>query len=383
VRRGDPRSPRRFVVTGAILALAVAAAAAAHAAPPETPGDEIYRLAKEALAKGSFETSVRLFRVLSEEPRFESDARFAFNHAQASRFAGNSGEAVFWYGRYLAASPSAPDAATVKTEIAKLAQSSPKSLRTEALKRARADWARVLADPELRRALDDCAHVRLLVRFRHRTESVAGTTYVFHARAVFFELKDEADGPSGVWVSADEPIPGPDDGPPLLMIPPGRPFRVPLSSDVGGTPVALVPPPPPGFPRDLVPAGWLAETTAELDRNGPPLLLAGASPGEVLSEVRTGRQDPLVELSKKRHEIPSVATPLAFGPRPASADSKSYAGLRVLVVEVSGKDGASQRWAAPPAAFTVVNAFGRLVPGERLAVRADGQGPSLVLLDRK
>jgi hypothetical protein len=66
-----------------------------------------------------------------------------------------------------------------------------------------------------------------------------------------------------------------------------------------------------------------------------------------------------------------------------SSDSKSYAGKRVFVVEIAGKDGGSQRWAAPPGAFSAVNAFGRLVPGERLAVRADGNGPSLALLERK
>jgi len=367
---------------GALAALVVALAASA--APPEASGDEIYRLAKEALGKGSFETAVRLFRTLGDDARFEGDARFAFNHAQASRFAGNAGEAVYWYGRYLSISPSAPDAATVRSEAAKLSASAPKSVRGEVSKRARADYARLLADPELARAIEECARVKLEVRFRRTSQQSEGTTYLFRAHAVLFELGSAADDAPFVWVSADEPVAGPDDGPPLLLVPPGRPLRLPLAGDLGGVPVLVPPPQSSRFPPDLSLSAWTMEVTAALDRNGPPLLLAAAVPGEALAEVRSGPTDGAVELSKKRRDVPAVATPLAFGPRPASPDAKSYAGQRVVVVEIAGRDGTSQRWAAPPGAFSVVNAFARLVNGpsgaERICVRPDGQGPCLIPL---
>jgi hypothetical protein len=379
----------------AALVLSLAAGAAgeiggsARAVPPnpaapESSGDEIYRLAKEALGKGSFETAVRLFRALGEDARFEGDARFAFNHAQASRFAGNAGEAVYWYGRYLSLSPSAPDAAAVRSEAAKLAASAPRSIRSEAVKRARAEYARLLADAELVRALDECTRVKLGVRFRRASQSTEGTTYLFRAHAVLFELGSESENAAFVWASADEPVTGPDDGPPLLLIPPGRPLRLPLASDLGGAPVLVSPPQPARFPPDAALRGWTIEVTAALDQNGPPLLLAAAAAGEALAEVRSGAMDAAVELSKKRREIPAVATQLAFGPRAAAPDAKSYAGQRVFVVEIPGKDGISQRWGAPPGAFSVVNAFARLVNGpagaERICVRPDGQGPFLTPL---
>jgi hypothetical protein len=194
----------------------------------------------------------------------------------------------------------------------------------------------------------------------------------------------ETDAPSAVWVSAEEPIVGPDDAPAVLLIPPGRPFRVPLASDVGPAASAFAIPASPRFPPDASLAEWVVELTAELDRAGPPVLLAPALAGEALAEVRSGPGEPVVALAKKRREIPAAATPLAYGPRPSDPEAKSWAGARVFVVEIAGKDGVSQRWAAPPGAFTVVNAFPRVVASpsgpERILVRADGQGPFLVPL---
>ena len=379
--RGTPT----LAVVAVLAVVALAGAAPARGASAETSGDEIYKLAKDALGRGSFETAVRLFRVIGEEARFDGDSRFAFNHAQASRFAGNAGEAVYWYARYLALTPSAPDAATVRADVAKLAQTSPKSVRAEALKRARAEYARVLADAELARALRECARVRLTVRFRRGKETGEPTSYLFYGRAVLFELSDETDAPSAVWVSADEPIDGPDDGPPLLLIPPGRPFRLPLASDIGGGVSALAAPQPSRFPPDPALKEWTLEMAAELDRTGPALLLAPAAPaaGEVLAEVRSAASEPTVAVGKKRRELPVVATSLAFGPRATAPDAKTFAAQRVFVVELAGKDGSSQRWAAPPSAFTVVNAFARRSAAsgpERISVRADGSGPFLTTL---
>jgi len=380
------RAPSRTFVPGALLVFALTSPPGRSAPPPapETSGEEIYRLAKEALGKGSFDTAVRLFRTVEEDARFDADARFAFNHAQASRFAGNAGEAVYWYGRYLALAPSSTDAANVRTEAAKLAQSSARSVRAEAVRRARAEYARARSDAELARALDECARVKLAVRFRRTSQPAEGTTYLYRAHAVLFELSMESEGVSAVWVSADEPIAGPDDGPALLVIPPGRPFRLPLASDLGGVPTTLAPPQPARFPPDPALAGWIVDVAAEIDRNGPPLLLAAAAPGEALAEVHSGPMDPAVALGKKRREVPAVASPLAFGPRPSAPDAKSFPGQRVFVLELVGKDGASQRWGAPTGAFLIVNAFERLVPSppgpERIFVRADGDGPFLTAL---
>jgi len=63
-------------------------------------------------------------------------------------------------------------------------------------------------------------------------------------------------------------------------VPPGRPFRLPLTGEAIPVPVPLTVPRAPFFPPDPALASWTVEAAAELERTGPPVLLAAAGPGE-------------------------------------------------------------------------------------------------------
>jgi hypothetical protein len=369
------------------VVLAAALSAAGTALAQSSGSDEIYRLGRDALQRGAFEAAARLFTLLEEEPRFVTDPRFAYNRAQASRYAGAAGEAVAWFSRYLSLDPNASDARTVRELVAKLSASAPKALRQEAVRTLEKGYARLRSDPELARTLEDCPRVRLSVRFRKVTregkpEGEGGTSYLYPGRAVFWDL---AGSEPRLWVVATAPIPVPEDlGAPLQMaLPAGRPFAVALGTDLKCAPVLLRVPPVPYLPGEAEIAGYRAEVSVELDRTGPPVFLTGAAGGAPMSEVESGPFDGAVVLGKRQRELPVTATQLAFGPRPAAPDARAYAGQALFVVDLPAKDGQVQRWAAPVAAFTVVNAFGSLAEaqgGPRLYVRADAQGSYLTSL---
>jgi len=296
---------------------------------------------------------------------------------------------VVWFSRYLSLEPTASDARTVRELVAKLSLSAPKALRQEALKRLEKGYARLRSDPDLARVLEDCPRVRLSVRFRKvsregKPEGEGGTAYLHPGRAVFWDL---ASGQPRLWVVATEPVPVPEDlGAPLQMaLPPGRPFPVELGADLKCAPALVPVPPVPYLPGEVEIAAYRAEVSVELDRTGPPVFLTGASGGAAMSEVQSGPFDGPVVLGKRQRELPVTATQLAFGPRPAAADARAFAGQPLFVVDLPAKDGQVQRWAAPVGAFLVVNAFGSIAEasgGPRLYARGDAQGPYLTALVR-
>lgn len=362
-------------------------------AKPESWQDEVYRLGREALGRGSFETASRLLGLLEGDPHWAGDSRFVFNRAQAARYLNDAGEAAYWYGRYLAIEPNAVDAKAVREQVVKLVKAAPRSLRLAALRRAQADWDRMLADPELERALRESPQLRLEVRFV-RTGAAAKPgepqppAFVFPGRAVFWRppATDTAAAGWEVWAAPLTAV-APPEGlgvPPLLFLPPGRPFPLEMGPDLVSQPKSLVVEPPPFFPEDPDLGLYRVEVTAEVERIGPRLLLVGTRPGDVMVEVRSGPLEGPLLLGKKRRELPLLPTPLSFGPRPPRPDSKLFPSIPLAVLDIAGAGGSVQRWGAPVGAFDVMNRFGKLLPGdpERLTARADGTGPALTALRR-
>lgn len=366
-----------------------AAPAPAPAATTESASDEIYRLGREALARGAFETASRLFGSLAGELRWANDARFAFNRAQACRYAGDAGEAVFWYGRYLALDPKATDAKVVLEQIAKLVKSQPKLVRLAAMKRLKGAFQAQLEDYELERALLAAPQARLLVRFE-RTDGapndLATTTFLFPGRAIYWRSPEaeSADAVFKVHVVSTAPIAPPEgtSGPPLLVLPPGQAFVVSLGAEMTSRPVTMPLDSPLGLPRDPDLAVWRLNVSVEIDRAGPPVLLNVVKSGPVLVDVKSGPTDGALVVGKKRREPAAFVLPLSFGPRVARPDARAYAGTLLAVLDLAGKEGAVERWAAPISAVEVTNRFGKLVPGDpaRIFVRTDGTGPFLTVL---
>ncbi|MBL8112074.1 MAG: hypothetical protein JNK60_04260 [Acidobacteria bacterium] len=364
-----------------------ATTASAAGATKEAPADEIYRLGREALGRGSFETALRLFRALSGEARWETDPRFVFNRAQAARYVGEAGEALHGYTRYLELDSKAADAATVREELARLLKTAPEPIRKYFATALRDDWEKALRDTELERALREAPAVKIKVAFR-RDGAPPGeplTVYLFAGRAVFFTAKnDETENAVWeTWIVPTLPVLAPEGmgAPPLLALPAGRPFVVELGVNLVSKPVVLRAPPVPGFPVDPETEAWKLEIVVELDRLGPPVFVALGRAGVSLADVRSAPTEPFLTIGKKKRDVPSVATPISFGPRPVKADSKLWSKVPLLVVDLPGKDAEVERWAGPLGAFDVVNRFGR-VDGSRLYVRSTPDGPSLQALPR-
>lgn len=367
--------------------------ATASAPPPatssESSGDEIYRIGREALARGAFETASRLFGSLANEPRWANDARFAFNRAQACRYAGDAGEAVIWFGRYLTLDPKATDSKTVLEQIAKLAKSQPRLVRSAAIKRLKAAFQAQLEDYELERALLAAPQARILVHFE-RTDGaendLSTTTFLFPGRAVFWK-SPETDSPDALFnvhVVPTAPVAPPEgtSGPALLILPPGQAFAVSLGADLTSRPLQIALDAPPGLPRDPDLPLWRLNVTVEVDRSGPPVILSVVKSGPILVDVKSGPSEGAIVVGKKRRDAPSFTQALSFGPRPGRPDSKIYPGTLLAVLDLAGKEGSVERWAAPISAVDVVNRFGKLVPGDpaKIFVRAEGTGPFLSVL---
>ena len=355
-------------------------------------------MGRESLAKASFETAVRLFRILETEPAWENNASYAFNRAQASRYAGSAGEAVYWYGRYLALEPKASDTRSVGEQIARLVQTSPNEVRAAALERARSDYARLLENSELSRALDEAPRVRLEVRFIRSASSsgvptpgsseAQSTAFVFPARAVYW-TPPGAEAPESdwqAWIAPTVPVavPGDLNAPPLLFLPPGRPFPIAMGSDLVSRPILLQVSPAPFFPPDPALGAWRIDVVATILKTGPPLLVAARQPGATMADVRSGPAEGLLLLGRKRRDVPREATPISFGPRLSRPDFKTFARQQIAVLDLPGKDGTVERWGAPIGQLDVVNRFGRLGPGShgelRLSVRTTDDGPFLTPL---
>lgn len=351
----------------------------------ESWGDEVNKLAREALGRGSFETAARLFSLLEEDPRWESDPRFAFNRAQASRYANDPGESVYWYSRYLALDPGATDAKQVSEQIEKLSKGGGKSMRAAALKRVKAEAEHAFGDFELGRALYEAPQVKLQVRFVKAAtpDDPSVTTFGFPGRAVFWRAL-EGDTPGAtweVWVVASVPVAAPESlNAPLLILPPCRPFPVKMGTNLVAPSVRLEIEPLPFFPAAEELAEYRIEVAVELDRNGPPLLLGPNRTGPVMVEVKSGPADGPIAAGKKRRELPAYPMPISFGPRPARPDSKVFPGVPLVVFDLPGKDGDLERWGAPIGAVDVVNRFGKLGDGGKVYVRPDGTGPFLAPL---
>lgn len=356
------------------------------AAAPLAPEEEVYELGRDALSRGSFGVALRLFRSLVSEPRFERDPRLAFNLAQAARFSSEPGEAFVSYARYLTLDPAAADAATVREQLARLAEQRPADVRRALVEASRRSFARSAADREVEVALSQCPLARLLVRFARR-EGAAGaeadlaqTSFAFGGRAVLWQAPPAgAPGPWTVWIVPTAPLAPPEDLalPALLFLPAGEAIAFDLGNDLASTERALPARPHPGIPAGAE-AGWSIHVRAEIERVGPPVFVVGSPSAGSMADVRSAPSEPTFLLGKRRHDLPLVSTPLAAGPRQARAESKTYAGLPVVCVDLPVKEGTLERWAAPVSSFDVVNRFARLSPdGTRLLVRADGSGPSL------
>ncbi|MEO6323630.1 MAG: hypothetical protein ABIT01_01390 [Thermoanaerobaculia bacterium] len=392
------RPAQRAQPTKAALPAVVPVSAPARApAGASAWSEEIYRLGREALAKASFETAVRLFRILESEPAWEGNASYAFNRAQASRYAGKIGEAVYWFGRYLALDAAASDAKSVAEQIAKLVPAAPKDVRATALERARLEYARLVEDAELARALDEAPRVGLEVRFTRIAASGAetpSTAFLFPARVVFWAAPEADGAESGwqAWITPTVPVAAPEDlnAPALLFLPPGRPFRVALGADLVSKPTLLRAPAPRYFPADPALEAWRIEVVATLLKTGPPLLVAArgnggsGSAGGLMADVHSGPADGLVALGRKRRDVPREATPIAFGPRLARPDAKTFPKQLVVVLDLPGKDGDLERWGTPIGQLDIVNRFGRMSAGPRgeprLHVRDAADGPFLIPL---
>ena len=363
---------------------------------PETWQEEVYRLGREALARGSFETASHLFELLESDVRWAGDSRFAFNRAQAARYLNDAGEAAFWYGKYLALDPDAPDARAVHEQVARLVKAFPRSLRAAAQRRAVAEYEQLLENAELQRAIRESPQLRFEVRFVRReaqgspakSDELSATKFIFPGRAIYWKApaQDTPDAGWTVWAVATAPVSAPEGvaAPPLLFLPPGRPFEIAMGSDLVSRPVSLRVEVPPFFPEDPDLTLYRVELTAQVERVGPPVLLVGARGGAVMVDVRSGPAEGPLALGKKRRELPLYPTPLSFGPRMSRPDSKVFPNVPLAVIDVSGREGTVERWGAPVGAFDVVNRFGKLVPGEpeRLVVRPDGTGPALTALPR-
>jgi len=392
VRRGRRAGAFLAWLLLALPSTAVAATPRRTPTPPPAPAppafepaaDALYRLGRDALARGAFEMASRLFAALEGDPRWDGDARYAFNRAQAARYQGDAGEAVYWYSRYLALDPAAADARTVEEQLGKLIKVSPSPVRATAERRLKADYRKLVEDAEIARALDECPRVRLLVRFTKVGATPDENAFSFPGRAVYWHLP-EGEPPEAygeLWVVPVVPISAPDGigAPPLLMLAPGRPLVLELGPDLVTKPAILVPPRVAPFPADPDVQAWRISVVAEVDPKGPPVLLASARAGTQMADVRSGPNEGAPLVGKKKRELPGTATPLSFGPRVPRPDSKAYPRVPLLVLDLPGKDGAVERWAAPIGAFDVVNRFGKLVEsktGVRLFVRADGTGPFL------
>lgn len=350
-------------------------------APALSPDEEVYQLGRDALARGAFGAALRIFRSLSDDPRRAADPRFAFNMAQAARYAGEAGDAFLGYTRYLDLAPTAGDAAAVREQLSALVRQSPGAVLRALVARSRQAFRERLLDRELEEAFSQCPRVRLLARFRAR-EAMTGsereilqTTYAFGGRAVSWQ--GGGSSPWVAWIVPTAPLAPPEElgFPPHLSLPAGEAFPLEMGSDLVSAEAGFAPPPL----RHVAPPepGGSVLVRAEVDRMGPPLFLAAARPGAELAEVRSGPGEPTVLLGKRRRDVPVAATPLLLGPRPSRAESKSYPGVPVLVVVLPDRDGVLERWAAPAEAFDVVNRFSRGPSGGAFYARADGTGPSL------
>lgn len=383
----------------AVLLAALLASAAPAAPPKKTPParpsaapaplsaeEEVYELGRDALSRGAFGVALRLFRTLASEPRFERDPRLAFNLAQAARFSSEAGEAFLSYSRYLSLDPAAPDAATVREQLARLVDQRPADVRRALVDASRRSFSRAASDREVDAALAQCPLARLLVRFSRRegaspAEAELGqTSFAFGGRAVFWQAPPSGGpGPWTVWVLPTAPLAPPEELalPALLFLPAGEAIAFDLGSDLASSERALTARPHPALPPGTE-AGWSVHVRVEIERVGPPVFVVGSPSAGSLADVRSAPAEPTFLLGKRRHDLPPVSTPLAAGPRQARAESKTYAGLTVVAVDLPLKEGTLERWAAPVASFDVVNRLARLSPeGTRLFVRADGSGPSL------
>jgi hypothetical protein len=390
----------RRLLGAAVLGLLVCGTNGVWSAPPEkkkasvgtSPQEEIYTLGKDALSRGAFETANRLLRCLESDPRWSADGRYCFNHAQASRYAGEPGEAVYWYGRYLAAEKNAPDARAVTDQIARLVKGAPQAIRQSALMHDRETYQDVLKERELERALSEAPNVSLRVRFIKVPditpvvpEPPSAALYVFPGHAIFWNAPAD-DSPEGVWrvwLVASMSVAAPEDSgaPPLLMLPSGRPFAAEIGTDLTTKPTLFIAKAPPFFPEDPDLALWRIEVTAQVERLGPPLFVSAAKPGAVMVEVKSGPAEELVAIGKKRRDAPAIATAVEFGPRAARSDSKALAKVPLLVLDLPGKDAVIERWGAPIGTFDVVNRFARMVEEPpsppRFYVRAESSSPFL------
>lgn len=353
----------------------------APAPPALSPDEEVYQLGRDALARGAFGAALRIFRSLSDDPRRASDPRFAFNMAQAARYAGEPGDAFVGYSRYLDLAPTAGDAAAVREHLSTLVRQSPGAVLRALVTRSRNAFRERLLDRELEEAFSQCPRVRLLARFRAREAMTAGereilqTTYAFGGRVVSWQ--GGGGSPWVAWIVPTTPLAPPEElaFPPHLHLPAGEAFPVEMGTDLVSAEAGFAPPPL----RHLAPAdpGGSVLVRAEVEKMGPPLFLAAARPGAELFEVRSGPGEPTVLLGKRRRDVPVAATPLLLGPRPSRAESKGHPGVPVLVVALPDRDGALERWAAPVEAFDVVNRLWRGPAGGAFFARSDGTGPSL------
>jgi tetratricopeptide (TPR) repeat protein len=113
------------VVALSVVATAGVAAAPAPAPGPTAQGDEAGRhstLGQRQLERGQYQDAIAEFRRAYE---LRADPRFLHDIAEAYRQLGIVDRAVFFYERYLAALPDAPDRAEVEATIAGLREARP------------------------------------------------------------------------------------------------------------------------------------------------------------------------------------------------------------------------------------------------------------------
>ena len=213
-------------------------------------------------------------------------------------------------------------------------------------------------------------------------------TFLFPARAIYWA--SPAGDAAGDWqalIVPTVPVAVPEDlnAPPLLFLPPGRPFPVSMGADLVSKPALLQAPPAPFLPVDPELRTWRVEVVATVLKTGPPLLVSARQAGEQMTDIHSGPAEGLLALGRKRREAPREATPVSFGPRLPRPESKG-ARTPLVVLDLAGKDGSVERWGASIGQLDVVNRFRHLGAGPggalRLYVRETSDGPFLLPLPK-